>query len=102
MRKIIEGCKDMTILDNTITIKSALKPEQNAQIDELVDAISATIPRFEKPVMDETAMAAAKVDPIVMQKFSYGLFVLTAKSGEKDNGCIINTAAQLTSSQLHS
>ena len=33
-----------------------------------------------------------------MQKFSYGLFVLTAKSGEKDNGCIINTAAQLTSS----
>ena len=48
--------------------------------------------------MDETAMAAAKVDPIVMQKFSYGLFVLTAKSGEKDNGCIINTAAQLTSS----
>ena len=98
MRKIIEGCKDMTILENTITIKSALKPEQNAQIDQLVEAIAATIPRFEKPVMDETAMAAAKVDPAVMHKFSYGLFVLTAKSGEKDNGCIINTAAQLTSS----
>ena len=31
-----------------------------------------------------------------MFKFSYGLFVLTAKDGEKDNGCIINTAAQLT------
>lgn len=31
-------------------------------------------------------------------KFSYGLFVLTAKQGDKDNGCIINTAMQVTSS----
>lgn len=31
-----------------------------------------------------------------MHKFSYGLFVLTAKEGEKDNGCIINTAIQVT------
>lgn len=29
-------------------------------------------------------------------KLSYGLFVLTARSGEKDNGCIINTAGQVT------
>lgn len=29
-------------------------------------------------------------------KFSYGLFVLSAKDGEKDNGCIINTAMQVT------
>ncbi len=31
-----------------------------------------------------------------MFKFSYGLFVLTAKEEEKDNGCIINTAIQVT------
>lgn len=31
-----------------------------------------------------------------MNKLSYGLFVLTAKDGEKDNGCIINTAMQVT------
>ena len=36
------------------------------------------------------------IDPISMQKFSYGLFVLTAQADGKDNGCIINTAAQLT------
>lgn len=35
-----------------------------------------------------------------MQKLSYGLFVLTAKDGEKDNGCIINTAIQVTSDPL--
>ncbi len=37
------------------------------------------------------------MDPKVMQKLSYGLFVLTAKDGDKDNGCIINTAIQVTS-----
>ncbi|MBQ9438857.1 MAG: flavin reductase [Lachnospiraceae bacterium] len=32
-----------------------------------------------------------------MYKLSYGLFVLTAKSGEKENGCITNTAVQVAS-----
>ena len=32
-----------------------------------------------------------------MYQLSYGLFVLTARCGEKDNGCIINTAGQVTS-----
>ena len=38
------------------------------------------------------------MDNKVMNKLSYGLFVLTAKDGDKDNGCIINTAAQVTTS----
>lgn len=29
-------------------------------------------------------------------KLSYGLFVLTARDGEKDNGCIVNTVFQVT------
>ena len=33
-------------------------------------------------------------------KISYGLFVLTAKKGEKDNGCIINTVQQITQEPL--
>jgi flavin reductase (DIM6/NTAB) family NADH-FMN oxidoreductase RutF/rubredoxin len=39
---------------------------------------------------------AGAFNPAAMFKLSYGLFVLTAKDGDKDNGCIINTAAQLT------
>lgn len=31
-----------------------------------------------------------------MYALSYGLFVLSARQGEKDNGCIINTATQVT------
>ncbi len=32
-----------------------------------------------------------------MYKISYGLYVLTAQRGSKDNGCIINTAVQVAS-----
>ena len=32
-----------------------------------------------------------------MYQLSYGLFVLTARMGDRDNGCIINTAGQVTS-----
>lgn len=37
------------------------------------------------------------MDNKAMYKLSYGLFVLTARDGEKDNGCIINTAIQAAS-----
>ncbi len=35
-----------------------------------------------------------------MFKLSYGLYILTSREGDKDNGCIINTAAQLTASPM--
>ena len=37
------------------------------------------------------------MDPKAMFKLSYGLFVLTTKFYNKDNGCIINTAIQAAS-----
>lgn len=40
------------------------------------------------------------IDQKAVHKLSYGLYVLTAREGEKDSGCIINTAIQLTSSPL--
>jgi flavin reductase (DIM6/NTAB) family NADH-FMN oxidoreductase RutF len=40
------------------------------------------------------------INPLTMFKLSYGLFVLTAKDGSKDNGCIINTAIQITDKPL--
>jgi flavin reductase (DIM6/NTAB) family NADH-FMN oxidoreductase RutF len=37
------------------------------------------------------------MDRKAMYKLSYGLFILTAKEAEKDNGCIINIAIQAAS-----
>ena len=36
------------------------------------------------------------MDSKAMYNLSYGLFVLTAKEGSKDNGCIVNTVSQVT------
>ena len=40
------------------------------------------------------------MDKNALFKLSYGLFVLTAREGDKDNGCIINTCSQLTDEPL--
>ena len=40
------------------------------------------------------------MDKNALFKLSYGLYVLTAREGDKDNGCIINTCSQLTDEPL--
>ena len=42
-------------------------------------------------------MTMAEMNTKAMYKLSYGLFVCTAKRGDKLNGCIINTAIQVAS-----
>ncbi len=94
MRKLLATLKDVKILDNTLTLNSALKPSQMDQVDALVDAIAADLlgcPDGQCEAADES-----KIDQNAMFKLSYGLFVLTAKDGAKDNGCIVNTVVQLT------
>ena len=43
---------------------------------------------------------SGKTDPTALFKIGYGLYVLTVKYGEKENGCIVNTVSQLTSNPL--
>ncbi len=38
------------------------------------------------------------MDKKVMNKLTYGLFIVTAKMDGKDNGCIVNTVSQVTTS----
>lgn len=38
------------------------------------------------------------MDNKAMYKLTYGLFILTARDGDKDNGCIVNTVSQVTTS----
>ncbi|MGN1095687.1 MAG: flavin reductase [Eubacteriales bacterium] len=95
MREILAASKNMTYIENTLTIKSSLKESQNAEIDALVDAIASTFPKKEEI---KAAASSPVIEDSAFFKLSYGIFVLTAKDGEKDNGCIINTASLLTSS----
>ena len=98
IREKISGCKNINILENSVSIKSGLKERQLDEIHEMADAIAFSITgRKDAASVSEGARG---VDAKTMFKLSYGLFVLTAKDGEKDNGCIINTAAQITDAPL--
>ncbi len=92
MADILGGLKNCTILENTLSLKSSLKEDQLADLDAMCAAIVSTMPGMQKP----DAPAAALNDQAAMFKLSYGLFVLTAREGDKDNGCIVNTVSQLT------
>ena len=91
MRNMLAKCKDMNILDASLSIRSSLKESQIPQLEAIADSIAATI----FPVK-----AAPAVPPVVdnnaVFKLSYGLYVLTTRENGKDNGCIINTASQIT------
>ena len=92
MRNILGKCKNITILDNSVTIRSSLKESQMAEVDALVDAVYDSMAK-PAPIVHSDDVP---VEPDAMFKLSYGLYVLTAKNGEKDNGCIINTVMQIT------
>ena len=96
MRAEFQKLKNCTILDAGVSIRSSLKEDQLAQMEALADALVASMPA-QKPVPAQEKPAGL-VEQNAMFSLSYGLFVLTARDGAKDNGCIINTVTQLTDS----
>ena len=94
MKEIIGSLKNMTVLEQTVSLKSSLSEAQLDDIGALAEAIAATMPKKLTPA--DAADAPASVDKNALFKLSYGLYILTARDGEKDNGCIINTVTQLT------
>ena len=95
MRKQLSACKNITILDETLTVQSSLKADQLDSIRAMAARIAESFPVQSPAPAPNTSDS---IDKNAMYKFSYGLFVLTAKDGDKDNGCIINTAIQVTDS----
>ena len=91
MKGVLSSLKNTEFLGQTLTVRAALSEGQAADLEALADAIAASFPKEEVAQPVTTA-----VDPQAFFKFSYGLFVLSVKSGERDTGCIINTAGMLT------
>ena len=90
IRAMLEPCKEVRILDEQVTIKSAMKPADEPALDAMIDRIAADFVKA-APAQNDSA-----IDVKALFKISYGLYVLTANENGKDNGCIINTAQLLT------
>ena len=91
MRKMLEGCKNITYTDTTVKIMSALNDESSEQLEKLADEICMDY----LAQHDETAN---KNDLTALFNIGYGLYVVTSNDGKKDNGLIVNTVSQVTNS----
>ena len=103
IRESFAKCKNINFIDDILTINSTVKENQLSEIDAMADALASTLGLGTSAETSQTAGGSDKkgtIDNSTMFKLSYGLFVLSAKSGGKDNGCIINTVTQITQDPL--
>ena len=89
MKKMMEGCKNITWLEPVVKIMSSLSQENMEQLE----AVAAELC---KDYIAQSAERANKNDLTALFKLGYGLYVVTSNDGEKDNGLIVNTVTQLT------
>lgn len=100
IRKTLGGLKGTEFIGDNISLLSALKEDQLAQLDALADAIAQEIAPVTAFAAAEPAPSAEKlpVDDGAFRCMTYGVEVLTTCVDGKDYGCIINTACQVASS----
>ncbi len=83
IKNILLSLKNTKILNTTVKITSAVKADTIKAIDLLAEEIYETLPK-------------EKLDTNALFKINYGLYLLSAKDGEKDNACIINAVNQIS------
>ena len=89
MKKMMEGCKNITWLEPVVKIMSSVSGENMDQLEALAAELC-------KDYIAQSAERANKNDLTALFKLGYGLYVVTSNDGEKDNGLIVNTVTQLT------
>lgn len=91
MHGMLEGCKNINFASTVVKIKSAMNEENKQQIEALAEELC-------HDYIEQHAETANKNDLTALFKIGYGLYVVTCNDGKKDNGLIVNTVSQVTSS----
>ena len=91
MKKMLEGCKNLTFTDTTVKIASALNDISKQQVEDLAEELC-------KDYLAQHDETANKNDLTALFNIGYGLYVVTCNDGKKDNGLIVNTVTQVTNS----
>lgn len=88
MKELLSGLKNNTILENEVTLKSSLKPEQEQSLDALADEIAVSIvPGFENQDNEDGKEITA------MKKYVCDVcgYVYDEAEGDPDNGVAAGT-----------
>lgn len=91
MRDMLEGCKNLTYTNATVSIKSAMNDANREQIADMADELC-------REYIAQAGDKANKQDLTALYKIGYGLYVVTSNDGKRDNGLILNTLVQVSDS----
>ena len=92
MKRILSELEDITYLNESLTIASALKESQLPMLDKIAEAVVARLRPEEKKVEEGGSL----IDASAMFKLSYGLFALITNNGERDDASINNSFFQVS------
>ena len=88
MKGILSESKNLRFTDTTVRIRSALNDESRAQLEAMADELC-----MEYMARQEQTN---KQDLSALFNIGYGLYVVTSRDEDKDNGLIVNTVTQVT------
>ncbi len=90
IKKMLEPCKNITYTDATVTIRSALDASSSGSLEAMSEELC-------RDYIAQSGKTANKHDMKALFNIGYGLYVVTSSDGKRDNGLIVNTVCQLTS-----
>lgn len=90
MKSLFANSKNITFYEPSVKILSAMNDESKAALETLSKDIC-------QEYLAKQEGTANKNDLKALFKIGYGLYVVTSNDGERDNGLIVNTVTQVTS-----
>ena len=90
MKELFAASKNINWLNTTVKIKSAPNAENKEQIKAMAEELC-------RDYVARSEQKANKNDLTALFRIGYGLYVVTSNDGKKDNGLIVNTVSQVTS-----
>ena len=91
MKGMLAECKNITYTEAGVKIMSAM----NAANKDEIEALAAEL--CQEYIAHDSELAN-KNDLSALFKIGYGLYVVTSNDGKRDNGIVVNSISQLTSS----
>ena len=91
MKSLLEKCKNITYTTNNVRILSAMNDANKEEINNLALELCKDYLAIDNNRADKNDLKA-------LFRIGYGLYVVTSHDGKNDNGLIVNTISQVTSS----
>mgnify|MGYP001852276505 CR=1 FL=1 len=89
MKSMFDQSKNISWLNTTVKIMSAVKQETKDQLEAMADELC-------REYIAQSPETANKNDLTALFRIGYGLYVVTSNDGKRDNGLIVNTVTQVS------